>query len=152
MTFKNAVQTNGDGGSIFCPMVIKYSIITHHIMTKMLIYFVLPLVLSFSCNRQSNFEKNVMFPDGHTDTGTDRRFFLNCRMRLNKSIKGKTKYMIILFIIWRVSILYLRIIGQKIKPPSPFIWKVFLNVTIVTWLYISPIKRPREMKFYVKLD
>ena len=65
-TFKNAVQRNGDGGFIFCPMVLKYSILTLLIMTKMLKYFVLPLVVSFSRNRQlkkSNFEKNVTFPD-----------------------------------------------------------------------------------------
>ena len=74
LIFKNAVQTNGDGDSIFCPMVIKYSIITHHIMTKMLIYFVLPLWLSFSRYWQlktSNFETNFTFPDGHRDTDTD---------------------------------------------------------------------------------
>ena len=74
LIFKNAVQTNGDGDSIFCPMVIKYSIITHHIMTKMLIYFVLPLVLSFSRNRQlktSNLEKKITFPDGHRHTQTE---------------------------------------------------------------------------------
>ena len=57
-TFKNAVQTNGDGRFIFSPMVLKYSILSLLIMTEMLIYFVLPLVVSFSRNRQlkmSNF-------------------------------------------------------------------------------------------------
>ena len=59
VTFKNAVQTNGDSGFIFCPMVLKYS---------MLIYYVLPIVVSFCCNRQlktSDFVKNVTFTDGH---------------------------------------------------------------------------------------
>ena len=66
MTFKNAVQKNKDGGFIFGPIILKYSILSLLIMTKMLIYFVLPLVVSFSRNRQlkkSNFEKNVTFPD-----------------------------------------------------------------------------------------
>ena len=47
-------------------------------MTKMLIYFVLPLMVSFSRNRQlktSYFEKNVTFPDGRTESGTDGHFF-----------------------------------------------------------------------------
>ena len=64
MTFKNAVQTNGDGGSNSCPMVIKYSIRSLLFMNKMLIYFVLPLEVSFSRNRQlktSNFVKTFMF-------------------------------------------------------------------------------------------
>ena len=48
MTLKNAVHINGDGGFIFCPIALKYSILIILIMNKMLIYFVLPLVLSFS--------------------------------------------------------------------------------------------------------
>ena len=63
-------------------MVLKYSILTLLIVTKMLIYFVLPLMVSFSRNRQlktSDFEKNVTFPDGRTDgrnrSGTDGHFF-----------------------------------------------------------------------------
>ena len=76
----------------------------------------------------------------------------NRRLRLNETTKGKTKYMSILFIIRRDSMIYFRTIGQKIKRPSPFVWTVFLNVTIVTWLYNSPMKRPRDMKFGVKLD
>ena len=76
----------------------------------------------------------------------------NCQLQLNETTKGKTKYMSILFIIRRDSMLYLKTIGQKIKQPSPFVWIAFLNVTIVTWLYISPMKRPRDMKFGVKLD
>ena len=75
---QNAVQTNGDGGSIFCSMVIKYSLITHYIMTNMLIYFVLPLRVSFSRNRElktSNFEKFFTFPDRTTDRTTDRQDF-----------------------------------------------------------------------------
>merc|ERR1739842_133956 len=66
-TFKNAVQTNGDGRFILCPMVLKYSILYLLIMNKMPIYFVLPLEVSLSRNRQlktSNFVKNVTFPDG----------------------------------------------------------------------------------------
>ena len=51
-------------------------------MTKMLKYFVLPLVVSFSRNRQlktSNFVKNVTFPDGRTDGIGHKRtlFFFN---------------------------------------------------------------------------
>ena len=45
-------------------------------MNKILIYFVLPLAISFSRNRHlktSNFEKNVTFPDGHTDGHRHRR-------------------------------------------------------------------------------
>ena len=82
MTFKNAVQTNGDGGFIFVPMVLKYKILTILITTKILIYFVLPLGVSFSCNRQlktSYFEKNVMFPDTRTVTGSDG-FFKNINL------------------------------------------------------------------------
>ena len=78
--------------------------------------------------------------------------FFNWRLRLNETTKGKTKYMSILVIIRRDSMLYLRIIGPKIKPPSLFFWTAFLNVTIVTWLYISPMKKPRDVKFCVKLD
>ena len=40
-------------------------------MTKMLIYFILPLVVSFSRNRQlktSNFVKKITFPDTGTQT------------------------------------------------------------------------------------
>merc|ERR1739842_131683 len=69
-TLKNAVQTNGDGGFIFCPIVPKFCLLTLLIMTKMLIYIFLPLLVSFSRNRQlktSNFLKNVTFPDGRTD-------------------------------------------------------------------------------------
>ena len=76
VTFKNAVQTNKYGGFNFCLMVLKYSIVSLLITTKMLIYFVLPLVVSFSCNRQlkmSDFEKNVMYPDGHKDGHTERQ-------------------------------------------------------------------------------
>ena len=72
VTFKNSVQKNRDGDFIFCPRVFNYRTLTLLIMTKMLIYFVLPLGVSFSRNRQlktSNFEKNVMFPD------TDRQIF-----------------------------------------------------------------------------
>ena len=82
MTFKNGVQTNRDGGFILCPMVLKYSILTFINMTKMLIYFVLTLMVSFIRNRQlktSNFEKIFTFPDGWTDgrteSGTDGLFF-----------------------------------------------------------------------------
>ena len=73
-TFKNAVQTNGDGRFIFCPMVLKYSILYLLIMNKMPIYFVLPLGVSFSRNQQlktSSFEKNVTFPDIRTIRQTD---------------------------------------------------------------------------------
>ena len=79
-TFKNAVQTNGDGRFIFCPMVLKYSILYLLIMNKMPIYFVLPLGVSFSRNQQlktSDFVKNVTFPDGRTESGTDGHFFFN---------------------------------------------------------------------------
>ena len=57
-------------------------------MTKILIYFVLPLVVSFSRNRQfkkSNFEKNVTFPDKgifRTKAQTDR-FFLKILTYIN---------------------------------------------------------------------
>merc|ERR1739842_11613 len=77
-TFKNAVQTNGDGRFIFCPIVLKYSILYLLIMNKMPIYFVLPLGVSFSRNQQlktSNFEKNVTFPDGRNRAGTDGHYF-----------------------------------------------------------------------------
>ena len=77
-TLKNAVQTNGDGGFIFCPIVPKFWLLTLLIMTKMLIYLFLPLMVSFSRNRQlktSNFFKNVTFPDGRTESGTDGHFF-----------------------------------------------------------------------------
>ena len=76
-----AVQTNGDGGFRVCSMVLKYRILTFLIMNKMLKYFVLPLMVSFSHNWQlktSNFEKNVMFPDTgifRTKAQTDRLFF-----------------------------------------------------------------------------
>ena len=75
----------------------------------------------------------------------------NCRLRLNETIKGKTKYMSILVIIRRISMLYLKTIGQKVKPPSPFFWISFVNVTFVTWHYNSPRKRPRNMKFSLYL-
>ena len=45
-------------------------------MTKMFIYFVLPLVVSFSCNwllKMSNFEEEKK--SGHMDTGTDGTVF-----------------------------------------------------------------------------
>ena len=77
-TFKNPVQTNGDGGFIFCLMVLKYSILILLIVTKMIIYFVLAFVVSFSRNRQlktSNFEKNITLPDTRTDRHMDRRIF-----------------------------------------------------------------------------
>ena len=67
------------------------------------------------------------------------------RLRLNKTTKGKTKYMSILFIIWWAIMLYLITIGQKIEPPSPFVWTAFLNVTIVTWLYNILMKWPRDI-------
>ena len=47
-------------------------------MNKMPIYFVLPLGVSFSRNQQlktSDFVKNVTFPDGRTESGTDGHFF-----------------------------------------------------------------------------
>ena len=81
MTFKNAVQTNGDSRFIFCPIVLKYSILSFLIVTKMLIYFILPLGVSFSHNQQlkmSNFEENVTFPDNkifRTQAQTDKIFF-----------------------------------------------------------------------------
>ena len=78
-TFKNAVQTNGDGRFIFCPMVLKYSILYLLIMNKMPIYFVLPLGVSFSRNQQlktSNFVKNVTFPDGRNRAQTDILFLI----------------------------------------------------------------------------
>ena len=78
MTFKNAVQKNKDGGFIFGPIILKYCILSLLIMTKMLIYFILPLVVSFSHNQQlktSNFEEKITFPDTRTDIGTDRRIF-----------------------------------------------------------------------------
>merc|ERR1739842_164320 len=74
VTFKNAIQRNGDGGFIFCPMVLKYSILTLLIVTKMLIYFVLLLMVSFSRNQQlktSDFEKIFTFPDGIGRAQTD---------------------------------------------------------------------------------
>ena len=77
-TLKNAVQTNGDGGFIFCPIVPKFCLLTLLIMTKMLIYIFLPLMVSFSRNRQlktSNFLKNVTFPDGRNRAQTDIFFF-----------------------------------------------------------------------------
>ena len=50
-------------------------------MTKMLIYFVLLLMVSFSRNQQlktSDFEKIFTFPDGRNRSGTDGHyFFLN---------------------------------------------------------------------------
>ena len=68
-----------------------------------------------------------------------------------RPLRLKNIYMSILFIIRRVSLLYLKTIGQKIKPSSLFVWTAFLNVTIVIWLYYSPMKRSRDMKFCVKL-
>ena len=51
-------------------------------MNKMLIYFVLSLLVSFSRNRQlkaSNFKKNVNFPDTQTQAQTDG-FFKNLNL------------------------------------------------------------------------
>ena len=82
MTFKNAVQTNGDGRFNFCPMVLKYSILFLLIMTNMLIYFVLPLRVSFSRNRElktSDFETFFTFPNNkifRTEALTDKFFIL----------------------------------------------------------------------------
>ena len=139
-------------------MVLKYSILFLFIMTNMLIYFVLPLRVSFSRNRRlktTNFVKKSLSVRKILLSGKVTFFskldIFNCRLQLSETLKGKTKYMSILGIIRRNSMVYLRTIGQKLNRPSPFIWTAFLNVTIVTWLYNSPMKRPRNMKFGVYL-
>ena len=45
----------------------------------------------------------------------------NYRLRLNETTKVKIKYMSILVILIRVSMLYLRTIGKKLKPSTPFV-------------------------------
>ena len=96
--------------------------------------FFLPIVILF-CHywqlKTPNFEKKVIFPERQTHHFFKMDVF-NCRLRLNETTKSKKIYMSSLVIIRRDSKQYLRIIRQKIKPPSPFVWTAFFNVTIVT--------------------
>ena len=87
----------------------------------------------------------------HSATVSGKVFFFAKSDVFNKRRLIRVKKCI-LVIIGRVIMPFLGTIGQSLKIPSPFVSTPFLNVTNVIWLYYSPMKKPRDMKFCVKLD